>query len=76
MLARSRQVLSRLAAAIGSVLEELAVATGAALVTVGLWPHLRVTALIVPGLVLLWIALPSRAAFVARPPEQPQRRKL
>ena len=34
-----------------------------------------ITVLAVPGLVLLWIALPTRTAFVSRPVEPPSRRK-
>jgi hypothetical protein len=39
------------------------------LLTAGLWALVHVAALIAPGLVLLWVALPPRHAFVARPPE-------
>jgi hypothetical protein len=75
LFARASQGVRLIVAAVGSVLEELAVAAGAALITVALWPHAGITALAVPGLVLLWIALPTRTAFVSRPVEPPSRRK-
>ena len=47
--------------------DELLLAGGLALVSVGLWETWRPGAYLVPGLVMLWIGLPSRAAFVERP---------
>lgn len=52
--------------------EEAVLLVALVLVTVGLWPLAARwagsgwTALLVPGLVLLWLALPSRAPFVIR----------
>lgn len=46
--------------------EELAIAVGLGLVAYGLWGAWRPGAFLVPGLVILWIALPSRPAFVER----------
>lgn len=46
------------------------------LLTVAVWPVLHRVALIVPALVILYLALPSRAPFLTRvPPEPPARRK-
>lgn len=36
---------------------EVLIVVGVVLVTVGLWPHLSRGALVVPGLVCLWLAL-------------------
>ena len=57
---------------VGRQVDEILVAGGLALVTVGLWPIVGRSALVVPGLVLLWIALPQRVAFVARTPDKPK----
>jgi len=54
-------------------LDELLLALALVLVTSGLWSVLGSAALTVPGGVLLWIVMPSRAAFIARPPESAQR---
>lgn len=51
--------------------EEVALAMGLALVTVGLWPVAGQVALTVPGLVLIWLALPQRTTFVQRTPTPP-----
>jgi hypothetical protein len=48
--------------------DEILLGTGLTLVTVALWPVLGRVSLIVPGLVILWIAVPERAPFVTRPP--------
>ena len=37
-----------------------------ALLTAGLWPDLQRRALVVPGIVLLWLILPARAPFIHR----------
>lgn len=50
--------------------EELLLAVGLALIARGLWMAWQPGAFIVPGIVLVYIALPSRAAFVARPPAE------
>lgn len=54
--------------------DEVLLTLGLALITWGLWPLVGVCALIVPGAVLLWLALPSRAPFVTPPAEKPARR--
>lgn len=53
-------------AAAGDLLQELVVAAGLVLVTVALWPDVGVRALAVPGLVLVWMALPVRPSFIAK----------
>lgn len=50
-----------------SSLEEILIGIGALLIVAGLWSHLGALALVVPGSVLLWIGLPSRAPFIAKP---------
>lgn len=45
--------------------DELLVGAGLVLVTMGLWSLVDRAALIAPGLVLLWIAVPQRTRFVA-----------
>lgn len=45
--------------------DELLVVAGLGLLTAGLWPIVQESALIAPGLVLLWIALPQRTPFLA-----------
>lgn len=57
-------IWAALVAAIGA--DEALLAIALILLTVGLWSHLGPTALTVPGAALLWIALPTRAGFVAR----------
>ena len=47
-------------------LDELLLALALALVTAGLWPWIGQGALVAPGVVLLWIALPQRAELVHR----------
>lgn len=64
-----RERSRRLVAAIGAVVgpDEILLVVALALVTWGLWPLVGRMALIAPGAVCLWIALPSRAAFLVRP---------
>lgn len=47
--------------------EEIWIAIGLVLIVVGLWSRVGALSLVAPGLVVLWIALPSRAPFVTRP---------
>lgn len=47
--------------------DELYLAAGLALVATGCWDAWRPGAFLVPGVVLVWIALPCRAAFIDRP---------
>lgn len=55
--------------------DELLLACGLLLVVSGLWQTWRPGAFLVPGCVLLWIAMPSRAAFLERAPALPAVRK-
>lgn len=48
--------------------DEIAIAVGLALVAFGLWDVWRPGAFILPGMVILWMAVPSRPAFITRPP--------
>ena len=61
--------------ALGGQLDELALAVGLGLVTVGLWPSIGLLALVVPGAVIVWIVLPARGPFMARPPAPRAREK-
>lgn len=56
----------RLRAWLMASLDEVILGLGLALVTCGLWSQYGRLALVVPGLVLAWIALPTRRAFVDR----------
>lgn len=47
--------------------DELLLALALLLVTIGLWSRVGAAALVAPGLVLLWIALPSRRSFLVAP---------
>jgi hypothetical protein len=64
-----RRVLQGVGATVRSNAEELAVGAGLVLITVGLWPPLGISALVVPGAALVYVALPSRLPFVLRPPD-------
>ena len=68
-----RTNLVRSAAWVGRTIgaEELVLAAGLTLVTIGLWPVVGQAALVVPGVVLVWVALPQRTAFVQRTPAPP-----
>jgi hypothetical protein len=57
--------------------DELLLVIGLLLIARGLWLAWEPAAYLVPGLVILWIALPSRSVFVAQhhEPEKPSRRK-
>jgi hypothetical protein len=56
--------------------DELLLLVALGLITTGLWVVVGIAALIAPGLVLLWIALPSRTGFLVRASEleAPKRR--
>lgn len=56
-------------------LNELFVAVGVLCATVALWTEIGRLALIVPGIVLLWIGLPVRRWFIERPMFDEPRRK-
>ena len=62
-------------AALRSNAEELVVTVGLVLITVGLWPLLGLSALVVPGATLVYLALPSRMPFVVRPSDTPSTRR-
>jgi hypothetical protein len=57
------------ATAIG--VDELLLVLALTLVAVGMWQVWKPGAYLVPGLVLLWIVLPQRASWIARPPAAP-----
>lgn len=65
MSTRSRRVVAAIATVIGP--DEIQFWLGLLLVGGGLWFVWRPAAFVVPGLVLIWSALPSRAPFIARP---------
>lgn len=74
MKARSLAVWKALTSLIGP--DEALLVVALTLVTVALWPWLGRGALLPAGLVLLFVALPSRAPFVNRqPPPEALRRK-
>lgn len=64
--ARARAAAAGLVAAIG--LDDVVLALALLLVAIGFWLVWRPGAFIAPGLVLLWLVLPSRAPLVTRPP--------
>ena len=47
---------------------------GLGLVTCGAWPVLGQAALVLPGVVVVWLTIPSRRPFVSHPPERRQER--
>lgn len=55
--------------------DEILLIVALVLVGAGCWQVWRPAGLIAPGLVLLWIAMPSRAAFIAPADEKSSRRK-
>lgn len=58
-------------------LEEVLTLVAMICLAVGGWQAWRPAAFLVPGAVLLWIALPTRRGFIESPPpaEKPDRRK-
>lgn len=50
--------------------DERVLACGLICLTVGLWSVVGAAALVVPGAVLTWLALPSRHPLIHRPPER------
>jgi hypothetical protein len=73
MRIRSGRVLRAIAAIPRAVVaivgvHELAFLVGLGLVAVGFWMAWRPGAFLVPGAVLLWIALPARESFIDHPP--------
>lgn len=53
--------------------DEIYLASGLLLVAAGCWDTWRPGAFFVPGLALVWIAMPTRGAFVERPPQEPKK---
>jgi hypothetical protein len=74
LLAMARAVRA-VAGGVVALLEELTVAAGLVLVVIGLWPWLQQSALLVPGAVLIWMALPTRARFVEPPSTSQQKER-
>lgn len=73
----ARALVVGLAASIQNAvgLDEILVSIALVLVTVALWPTFARGALLAPGLVLLWVALPARSVFLIPPPvDKPKRR--
>lgn len=55
--------------------DECVLVLGLVLLAAGLWPLFGRVALIAPGLVLVWMAIPQRAPLVRREPQSAQVRK-
>lgn len=55
---------------LGSNLDEVLLSVGLWCVCYALWPRFGREALIVPGITMIWIGLPSRVSLVARLPEK------
>ena len=55
--------------------DEVLLALGLSSVAYGCWQVWEPAAWIVPGGVLIWIAMPVRRAFIERPPPEAARRK-
>lgn len=53
--------------------DEFFLTMGLVLLTVGLWTLIGWTALVAPGIVLLWIYVPARVPFVAGQPSRKPR---
>lgn len=51
--------------------EEIGIVIALALIAVGFWWAWRPGAFLVPGLVILWLVLPTRRPFVVPPDPQP-----
>jgi hypothetical protein len=79
----SRAAISRLSSVVASRIaaiidvDDLALVGALTLLTVGLWTLVGRSALIVPGVVGVWVTLPSRQPFIVRPsaPERADRKK-
>lgn len=54
-------------------IDEILLVAGLVLLVVGLWPWIGAAACVVPGAVLVWLSLPAREAFIARPLEEPRK---
>lgn len=73
---RLRRSLAAVASAIAGEIgrDEIYLASGLALIAAGCWLTWQPGAFLVPGATLVWIALPSRTAFIARPEPEDSRR--
>jgi hypothetical protein len=54
--------------------EEVALALGMCLIAYGFWDVWRPASFVIPGVVMVWVTLPSRTPFVERS-DQPDRRR-
>ena len=61
-----RAVLAVLTSRVG--LDDVVLGVALLLIAAGFWSAWKPGAFIVPGVVLLWLVLPSRSPFVTRPP--------
>ena len=55
--------------------ELIVVVLGVTLITIGIWPLAGRLALIVPGAIAVWLALPARASFIERLPPRVRRKR-
>lgn len=69
--ARSAAVVAAIVAVVGP--DEALLAVALALIAIGFSKVWLPGAYLVPGFVLLWIVMPARAPFIARPPVSPQK---
>jgi hypothetical protein len=72
---RSVRVLERMAITAGRLADEIQVLVGLALIAAGCWMAWRPGAFLIPGAVLVWMAMPSRSAFIERPAPTPKQRR-
>jgi len=70
---RSAAVMAALFGPNGLERDELLIVVGLALLARGFWLAWPPAAYIVPGALILWMALPSRSAFIVRKPEGPEK---
>lgn len=68
---RSGALLAALFGPNGLERDELLLIAALALIARGLWLTWQPGAYLAPGVIVLWIVLPSRRALVSRPSEQP-----
>jgi hypothetical protein len=66
-------MLTRSVQAVVRVLDELVLAAGVILIAIGCWDLWRPGAFLVPGAILVWISLPARTGFIARPSDSEQK---
>lgn len=74
MRARSRQLVLWLWKIAADLADEIWISAGTVAVALGFWWTWRPGAYFAVGLVILWLALPSRGPFVMRPPEGERRK--